>query len=209
MGVSGTPKADATLADQTRSPARRHKVLPLSSDDAREIEKFFASNTELGRQALNTYRDVSSTDAVDGDALTAFYTDIRMRCGSSFVARLHRRVAPTWQFEFSHGYEPRGAVHLWDMLYVFGWLQPPADQARDARLVEEVQQYWTTFARTGHPNSASLPNWPQSDNQGAYLDFAFESTSIKAGLRSDSCALFARKTEQILDELARARTRGQ
>ena len=207
MGVSGTPKAAAALADRTRTLAMRHKVLPLSAGEAEEIRNFYASDGDLARRALNHYRDVSSTDPADGDPITAFYTDIVMRCGSSFIARLHARIAPTWQFEFSHGYEPLGAVHLWDMLYVFGWLQPPADQARDTRLVEEVQQYWTTFARSGNPNFAALPNWPRSDSRGMYLDFASESTSAKAGLRKASCALYAQRTEQALDELARGQTK--
>ncbi|HZS58526.1 MAG TPA: carboxylesterase family protein [Gemmatimonadaceae bacterium] len=206
MGVSGTAKAAAAAADPARTLATRHKVAALSTAEARELSAFYASNTDLARRALSYYQDVSSTDPPYGDVITAFYTDIRMRCGSSFVARMHARVAPTWQFEFSHGYEPLGAVHLWDMQYVFGWLQAPADQGRDAGLVEEVQTYWTTFARSGNPNSVGLPNWPPIDSRDSHLDFASESTSAKAGLRKASCALYERKTLQALDALARGQT---
>lgn len=206
MGVSGTAKAAASVADRARPLAMRHKVLPLSPEEVQAIRDFYGPNADLSGRALHVYRDVRSTNPVDGDVITAFYTDIYTRCGSSLIARLHARVAPTWQFEFSHGYEPLGAVHLWDMQYVFGWLQPPADQARDARLVEEVQTYWTTFARSGNPNSAAPPNWPQSDSQGTYLDFGSESTSARAGLRKAACALYVQSTEQALDALARGQT---
>lgn len=207
MGVSGTAKAAAAVADRARTLALRHKVLPLSADEVQEVRDFYDFNADLASRASHIYRDPSSTNPVDGDVITAFHTDIYMRCGSSLIARLHARAAPAWQFEFSHGYEPLGGVHLWDMQYVFGRLQPPADQARDTRLVEEVQTYWTTFARSGNPNSTGLPNWPRSDSQGTYLDFASESTSAKGGLRMSSCALYARRTEQVLDELARGQTR--
>jgi para-nitrobenzyl esterase len=206
MGVSGTANAAAAIADLTRPLAMRHTVHPLSAGEVQGVRDYYSSNVDLAQQALNYYQNVSSTDPVDGDVITAFNTDIAMRCGSSFVARLHARVAPTWQFEFSHGYEPLGAVHLWDMQYVFGWLQPPADQDRDTRLVEQVQTYWTSFVRSGDPNSVGLPNWPQSDRRGSYLDFASESTSPKTALRRAACALYAQMAEQTIDRLARGQT---
>ena len=206
MGVSGTAKADATLADKARPVARLHSVRPLAHQDDQQIQDFYAPYQDLARQASNIYRDTSSTDSAYGDVVTAFYTDTRMRCGSSLIARLHARVAPTWQYEFSHGYEPLGAVHLWDLLYVFGWLQAPADQPRDVHLEDEVQRYMTAFAASGNPNTSELPAWPQSGTQGAYLDFASDSTLSKTGLRSAACDVFARRTEQALDVLARGKS---
>jgi para-nitrobenzyl esterase len=201
MGVSGTPKADATLADRTRPLAVTHRVAPLTAEDARAIRSFYAAYGALADQAVTLYSGAHAADPSDGDVRTAFDTDILFRCGASLTAQWHARKAPTWRYEFSHGYEPLGAVHIWDMLYVFGWLQPPADQPRDARLVDRVQQYWVAFARSGNPNAPGLPTWHKIGPDGAYLDFASQGAVPKNGLRSAACTIFADKTVQDLSAL--------
>ena len=124
-----------------------------------------------------------------------------MRCGPSLIAHWHARVAPTWRFEFSHGCEPLGAVHIWDLMYLFGSLQPPADQPRDLRISDQLQRYWTNFARTGDPNGSGLPLWPQSRDSGRYLNFASDGAVVGVGPRKNACELFAHKTERDLNAL--------
>ncbi len=60
---------------------------------------------------------------------------------------------------------PVGAFHSDDIEYVFGTLdsRPGATfTLADRTLTDQVQQYWTNFAKTGNPNTPStgLPNWP-------------------------------------------------
>ena len=193
MGVSGTPKADATLADRSRPLAETHKVAPLTAKDAKAIAAFYAGYPDLARKAAKLYAGLGVAAPVDGDAITGFDTDIYFRCAASLIAKWHARIAPTWRFEFSHGYEPLGAVHLWDMFYVFGWLKPPADQPRDGELVGQMQRYWTQFARTGSPQVKDLPAWPKFGASGAYMDFASAGAVQKDGLRAAACDLFAQK----------------
>ncbi len=90
------------------------------------------------------------------------------------------------------------------MFYVFGWLKAPADQPRDARLVDQEQGYLVNFATRGDPNGAGLPNWPRSGTGGAYLDFTSDGAKAKAGLRSAECALVTQKAAQDLAALAKA-----
>lgn len=193
MGVSGTPKAAATLADRSRPLAETHRVAPLTPKQAKTIQAYYAHYPDLAKKAAKIYGGAHAAMPVDGDVITAFDTDIYFRCGASLIAKWHARVAPTWRFEFTHGYEPLGAVHLWDMLYVFGWLKPPADQPRDAKLANEMQRYWTDFARTGVPRANGLPVWPSVGADGAYMDFSSQGAVSKTGLRTAACNLFAQK----------------
>ncbi|HUO01904.1 MAG TPA: carboxylesterase family protein, partial [Rhizomicrobium sp.] len=202
MGVSGTPKADKTLADKTRPLSSTHKVAPLDAAGMKQVAAYYRGYGNLGAEAARLYGDVHTTDPVDGDAIHAFATDTDFRCGAELIAQWHSRVAPTWQYQFSHGYEPLGAVHLWDMFYVFGWLKAPADQPRDRMLVDQEQRYWSSFAKTGDPNTKGLPAWPKSGMGNAYLDFTSKGAVAKTGLRTAACSLYNRKVEQQLAALA-------
>jgi para-nitrobenzyl esterase len=200
MGVSGTPKADKTLADKTRPLSSTHKVTPLDAKDLKQIKAYYTDDAKLADAAVKYYSDAKTTDPVDGDVIHSFQTDIDFRCGAGLAARWHARVAPSWQFQFSHGYEPLGAVHLWDMFYLFGWLKAPADQPRDAMLTNQMQAYWVSFVKTGNPNAEGLPLWPNS-GEGAYLDFTSHGAVAKTGLRTAACDLYARSIDQKLARL--------
>ena len=56
-----------------------------------------------------------------------------------------------------------GAFHSAELAYVFG-TQASIDRPwsdRDCALSEQMQQYWTNFAKTGDPNGPGLPEWPR------------------------------------------------
>jgi len=90
------------------------------------------------------------------------------------IARLHASHGqPTWLYYFSYvpaaekARKPYGAAHTDEVRFVFG--QPRAKFApEDLKLSDAMNAYWTSFAKTGSPDSAGGPAWPKFDaaNEG-------------------------------------------
>jgi para-nitrobenzyl esterase len=81
--------------------------------------------------------------------------------------------APAYVYRFTRlapGSEPTkvGAFHSAELVYVFG-TQASGDRPwseRDWELSDQMQRYWTNFAKTGDPNGAGLPEWPRVGTSG-------------------------------------------
>lgn len=85
------------------------------------------------------------------------------------LSRLHARAGhPTWLYRFdvvpeSNPEPSGGATHASERPYVFDTLHTvgrPLGE-RDARASAAMADYWTTFGRTGDPNGADRPAWPE------------------------------------------------
>ena len=173
----------------------RERRLADTADAAAAVREFYGP---LAQRAMDIYdfdakAPTTGADSPQGDARALWATDTNFRCGAVMVAGLHRNIAPTWEYEFSHAYEPRGAAHSWELRYVFGNLLEDSSLPADQAVSAQTQAYWTNFARTGNPNGASLPAWSQLDAAGSYLDIVTDGAVARKGLRREACALFEEK----------------
>jgi para-nitrobenzyl esterase len=90
---------------------------------------------------------------------------------------------PSYLYFFDHGYPAADSAglhgfHASELPYVFGdfdrttklWPKiPPTPQ--ETRISDAMIGYWTSFARTGHPQAAHEPDWPAFGSKGAYMGF--------------------------------------
>ena len=173
--------------------ARERSIAGGPEAVTKAIETYYGP---LAAKAMEIYKAGASGYPPHGDTGSQFQTDMQFRCGAVVIASWHGARNPTWEYEFSQAYEPRGAVHSWELQYVFGVLSANADKPADRSLSDQVQQYWTNFAKTGNPNGGSLPNWPKVDAKRSYIEFTADGPVAKTGLRQAACALFQEKLEQ-------------
>src|SRR5205085_343787 len=137
-----------------------------------------------------------------GSAMAQWATDSQFRCGTVAQLVWHSRAGNrSYQFQFSRvppGRESVGAAHGSEIPYVFGTLSvagraanAPKYDSKDSAVSDQMQQYWTNFAKNGNPNGGSLPQWPKFDPAArAYIEFTAEGPVAREGLRRAACELF-------------------
>lgn len=180
-----------------------------------QVRKFIQNVTgTLAAEALSLYgladNGQGNTDAVYGSVGDQWFADLVFRCPVATQAGLHATLnSSTYQYEFAHaipGQEAQGAVHSSDLPYVFGFYPKTGNisgnfEETDYRLAELIETYWTNFAKTGNPNSGTLPTWPKVDSSQSFVRFtqAGNATVTSGGLRQPQCDLFREVLKQRMD----------
>ena len=110
------------------------------------------------------------------EALAAAITDATMACSALKMDNWLARYVPTYAFEFTYRdapmYWPKasfpyGAAHTIELQFLFpGFRWGPEATAQllntqEQALSDRMVDYWTTFAKTGVPVSASSGAWPK------------------------------------------------
>ncbi len=137
---------------------------------------------DLADRFLELYPATNIEESALAAGRDAFYGWSAVR-----LARAQTRIGvPAYLYFFDHNYpaeavEHLEAFHASELPYEFGdigsndklpknWPKPP-DDAQEKALSEAIMNYFTGFARTGHPVAQGDPVWKPYSDALAYMDF--------------------------------------
>ncbi|HWG18554.1 MAG TPA: carboxylesterase family protein [Acidobacteriaceae bacterium] len=203
---------------------REHKVGLLIGSNSQELQKPFfpmpggdlrssiaQQYGPLAPRALAAYKLDSTTDPAPdpelGPVLAQWATDSQFRCGTEAELLWHTTAHNSgYQFQFSRpatGKESLGAPHGSEVPYVFGTLNNQRYNDTDRQVSQEMQIYWTNFAKTGNPNDIGadkndasaegleLPTWPAfTPATRAYIDLTSSGSVAKHDLQRPACDVY-------------------
>ncbi|HEY6446635.1 MAG TPA: carboxylesterase family protein [Acidobacteriaceae bacterium] len=162
------------------------------------------------------HSDAPPVDPQLGSAGTQLMTDTLFRCPARIAGAwlAHRGVA-VWEYQFERPLPGSGSPstrHSGELPYVFGWAQQSTIRVMgatfgpaDAALSQQMQGYWTNFAKTGNPNGPGLPPWSGfSSGSPGLMHFTADGTSAAApAAPREPCTLLQTHIEQSLPAATR------
>jgi para-nitrobenzyl esterase len=165
------------------------RLLPLSVEDAfargqtHDVALLVGGNTWDGSSlryppaniVARTPADVlEAYEGLSGDALGyAIYTDEHVNAPARWYAAAHAaKGAPVYHYVYSYvssfRKQPFGAAHGEELPFVFDTWDKIPGIARlinddDRRVTKMMHECWISFARSGKPECATVPEWPTYD----------------------------------------------
>ncbi len=154
------------------------KLFKIDEEGLRQRAEKYVKSEDVSR-LLDVYqaaRAKRGEPIASFDLFSAINTDVMFRRTAIRVAEAQCRFAPggynylfTWKSPASGG--KLGACHVLEVAFIFGNYNatfngkgPQADQ-----LSGQMQDAWTSFARTGKPSCAQLGEWPQYGEERATM----------------------------------------
>jgi len=154
-------------ADEVRAMITMSPVKPTVDTFSAQATKDFGTRSA---DFLAVYPATTDAEAVQsaGDFVSDRF--IAYSTWAWLEAQVKTGQAPVYRYRFDLAapgdkFHPAGtgAFHSDDIEYVFGTLdsrQQATIRPEDRALSDQIQKYWTNFARNGDPNSPTLPTWP-------------------------------------------------
>ena len=134
------------------------------------IKKKYKANADkvLAEYPLSNYSTTS-------EALSAAQGDSGRICSELRVSQTLSQHVPVFVYEVADRTMPSylepvsfplGAYHTGEIQYIFPLYRGSEGTAHalnplQEKLSDTMVKYWTTFAKSGNPNSSTAPNWPQ------------------------------------------------
>jgi para-nitrobenzyl esterase len=181
---------------------------PTQADLKRAIEGMYGSlaSRAFALYGLEGAGDRQTDDPLYGGQATQWVVDTMYRCPVVAQSIWHAAKNPAWEYQFDRaapGRETSGAMHGAEVAYVFGALDAPGRGVTyvpaDREISAAMQEYWTNFAKTGNPNSASLPQWPKFDATArGYMEFTDRGPVAAEGLRRPFCDLYVENAKRLM-----------
>lgn len=172
---------------ETAYMAGRQALVPLMIGNcSAENSGPFVNNSTTKEELFSLFGDLATEAkaAFDPDG-TKEFAEVRTKFNTDWVwgepARMTAREfveksQPVYMFQF--GYvpvanrerSPYGAGHGSDISFAFNTLNARRGASAEATSEEKelariMNTYWVNFAKTGNPNGANLPTWPQYELQ--------------------------------------------
>jgi para-nitrobenzyl esterase len=157
------------------------------------------ANIIAGTYPLAAYPPASTAPSI---AVGALGTDAIFACNARLVSKLMAQYVPIYQYEFNdpnpplnHGplSFPAGAYHTSQGQYLFDLsaLGFPELSTAQGKLSDAMVGYWTSFARTGNPNSQGAPLWPPYGTSDQFQSLNEPSPAAASGFAADhKCAFW-------------------
>lgn len=200
----------------TRSSVIQPNAPPDPPDGLRaQIRDSFGEEAQAAIAAYGlAHSDAPPIDPQLGSAGTQLMTDTFFRCPARIAGNwlAHRGLA-IWEYQFERplpGSGSQSTRHSGELPYVFGWAQHTGHgvmgatyEPADAILSEQMQSYWTNFAKTGDPNGPGLPPWPKvSGDAPPLMHFTGSGSAAAPAEPRPACVLLGNHIEHQLQHPA-------